>query len=111
MKRREFMVLSGSAVAWPFTVRAQEALGQRLIGVLSPITKAAALRNVEALQAGLRELLAPLHSITSSASSSIEGGTVRPRAFAVFTLMTNSNLVGCCTGRSPGFSPLRMRPT
>ena len=24
--------------------------------------------------------------------------------------MTNSNLVGCSTGRSAGFSPLRMRP-
>ena len=29
---------------------------------------------------------------------------------AVGLLMTNSNLVGCSTGRSAGFSPLRMRP-
>jgi hypothetical protein len=29
---------------------------------------------------------------------------VRPRAFAVFRLMTNSNLVGCSTGRSAGLA-------
>src|SRR5262249_44839459 len=30
---------------------------------------------------------------------------------AVLRLMTSSNLVGCCTDRSAGFSPLRMRST
>src|SRR5262245_16930338 len=39
------------------------------------------------------------------------GGKFRPRAFAVLRLMTNSNLVGCTTGRLAGFSPLRIRPT
>jgi hypothetical protein len=29
---------------------------------------------------------------------------------AVCRLMTNSNLVGCTTGRSVGLAPLRMRP-
>jgi hypothetical protein len=29
---------------------------------------------------------------------------------AVCALMTSSNLVGCATGRSAGFAPLRMRP-
>src|SRR5262245_41743411 len=51
------------------------------------------------------------HSITSSARASNDGGTSMPSAFAVLRLMTNSNLVGCTTGRSPGFSPFRMRPT
>src|SRR5215211_1585030 len=51
------------------------------------------------------------YSITSSARASKVGGTVRPRAFAVFRLITSSNLVGCRTGRSAGFSPLRIRPT
>ena len=51
------------------------------------------------------------HSITSSARASSIGGTVRPSAFAVFRLIASSNLVGCITGRSAGFSPLRMRPT
>ena len=35
---------------------------------------------------------------------------VRPRALAVFILMTRSNLVGCSTGRSLGFAPLRILP-
>src|SRR5215471_16969985 len=53
--------------------------------------------------------LAPLHSITSSARPSSIGGTVRPIVLAVFRLITSSNLVGCWTGRSPGFSPMKMR--
>src|SRR5262249_31803886 len=53
---------------------------------------------------------AALHSITSSAMASTPGGTVRPSAPAVFMLMTSSNLVGCSTGRSAGFSPFRIRP-
>src|SRR5262249_44008460 len=54
---------------------------------------------------------APLHSITSSARASSVGGTSRPSALAVFMLTTSSYLVGACTGRSAGFSPLRMRST
>ena len=53
--------------------------------------------------------LAP-HSITSSASASIMGGMSRPSALAVLRLITNSNLVGCMTGRLAGFSPLRTLP-
>src|SRR5262249_61553682 len=55
--------------------------------------------------------LAPPHSITSSARASTVGGISRPSALAVLRLITNSYLVGACTGRSPGFSPLRMRST
>src|SRR5262249_38830825 len=51
-----------------------------------------------------------LHSITSSARVSNVGGTSRPSALAVLRLITNSNLVGCITGKSAGFAPLRMRP-
>jgi hypothetical protein len=51
------------------------------------------------------------YSITSSARASSEGGTVRPSAFAVLRLSTSSSFVGCWIGRSPGFAPLRMRPT
>src|SRR5262249_53679677 len=50
------------------------------------------------------------HSITSSARASSVGGTSRPSVLAVFRLITSSNLVGCCTGRSAGFAPLRIRP-
>src|SRR5271169_5202752 len=47
------------------------------------------------------------YSITSSARASSVGGTSRPSAFAVLTLITSSILVGCTTGRSAGFAPLR----
>src|SRR5262249_59486198 len=55
--------------------------------------------------------LAPPHSITSSARASNAGGTGRPSALAVLRLITSSYFVGACTGRSAGFSPLRMRST
>src|SRR5436305_8028291 len=51
------------------------------------------------------------HSMTSSARASSDCGTVSASAFAVFRLMTSSNFVGCCTGRSDGLTPLRIRPT
>jgi hypothetical protein len=53
----------------------------------------------------------PDYSMTSSARAETVGGTVRPRIFAVLRFSTSSNLVGCMTGRSAGFSPLRIRPT
>ena len=50
------------------------------------------------------------YSITSSASASTVGGIVRPSVFTVLRLKTNSNFVGCTTGRLAGFSPFRIRP-
>jgi hypothetical protein len=58
-----------------------------------------------------RDKLATLHSITSSARASSVGGTSRPRTFAVVRFTTRSNLVGCSTGRSPGFAPRRILST
>src|SRR5262249_33075660 len=53
----------------------------------------------------------PFYSMTSSARVSSVGGTTRPSALAALRLITSSYLVGACTGRSTGFSPLSMRPT
>ena len=58
-----------------------------------------------------RDELSTPHSITSSASASKLGGISRPIALAVLRLTANSNLVGCWTGSSLGFSPRRMRST
>ena len=58
-----------------------------------------------------RAVMIGCYSITSSASASSVGGMARPIARAVLRLMIRSNLVGCNTGRSAGFAPLRMRPT
>src|SRR5215469_13773265 len=57
------------------------------------------------------DLAALHHSITSSASASNLSGIWRPSALAVLRLITNSNWVGCSTGKSPGLAPLRIRPT
>src|SRR5262249_10648946 len=58
-----------------------------------------------------RDERAPVtHSTPSSARASSLSGTCRRSAFAMPRLMTSSNLVGCTTGRSAGFSPLRIRP-
>ena len=51
------------------------------------------------------------YSITSSAAFSKPCGTLMPSALAVLRFMTKSNFVGCKIGRSPGFSPLRIRAT
>src|SRR5262249_9796878 len=58
-----------------------------------------------------RDELAAFHSITSSASASSLSGTSMPSARAVLRLITNSNLVGCWTGKSFGLVPLRICPT
>src|SRR5262249_13681141 len=58
-----------------------------------------------------RDNLAPLHSITSSARASRVVGISRSSALAVVRLTTRSNLVGCSTGRSPGFAPRRILST
>src|SRR5262249_55559292 len=59
-----------------------------------------------------RDEIAPFHrfnhSLTSSARSRNDSGMVSPSAFAVVRLTTRSYLVGCSTGRSPGFAPSRI---
>jgi len=45
-----------------------------------------------------RDEFAALHSMTSSATESSVGGTVRPGIRAVWALMTSSNFVTCTTG-------------
>src|SRR5262249_54053813 len=51
------------------------------------------------------EFTPPNHSITSSARSRIDAGIARRSAVAALRVTTIWNLVGNCTGRSPGFSP------
>jgi hypothetical protein len=54
--------------------------------------------------------LSLFYSITSSARASSGSGTVRPRALAVLRFMISSTFVDCTTGRSAGFSLLRIFP-
>src|SRR5262245_30986939 len=66
---------------------------------------------VQWLMSALGQKRTCLYSITSSARERSDDGTVRPSVLAVFRLIASSNLVGACTGRSAGFSPLRIRST
>src|SRR2546428_1821236 len=51
------------------------------------------------------------HSISWSARNSKDCGIMSPSDFTVLRLITNSNLVGCSTGRSAGCAPLRILST
>jgi putative ABC transport system substrate-binding protein len=54
LNRREFsMLLGGAAVAWPLAARAQQALP--LVGLLSPLSAPAAVRNIAAFRQGMRD--------------------------------------------------------
>src|SRR6266478_2249553 len=53
----------------------------------------------------------PHHSITSSTRARKAAGSVKPSALAVFILMTSLKRVGCSTGKSAGWAPLRILST
>src|SRR5260370_35910876 len=48
------------------------------------------------------------YSTTLSANSTTDAGIARLSALAVLRFRTNSNLVGCSTGKSAGFAPLKI---
>jgi hypothetical protein len=48
------------------------------------------------------------HSMTRSARSSNDRGIVTPSSLAALRLITNSNFVGCSTGRSASLAPFRI---
>src|SRR5215475_9201290 len=48
---------------------------------------------------------------TRSALASTFGGIIRPICLAVLRLITNSNFVGCSTGRSAGLAPFKILST
>src|SRR5262249_8921426 len=50
------------------------------------------------------------YSKTSAAAITSPGGLVSPKALELVRLMHISALEDRCTGRSPGFSPVRIRP-
>ena len=51
------------------------------------------------------------HRIILSALAKTLGGIVNPICFAVLALITNSNFVGCSTGRSAGLVPFKILST
>jgi hypothetical protein len=85
-----------------FTPKADKRVGVPL-SLLSATTGREQVQQTNVRQCG--------YSITSSASESRLSEILMPSAFAVLRLITVSNLVGCRTGRSTGFAPLRILST
>ncbi len=57
MRRREFItLLGGAAIASPVAAHAQQSIRSPLIGLLSPLSAAAAAGNIAAFRSGLRDL-------------------------------------------------------
>jgi hypothetical protein len=84
---------------WP--VRAVILLGGQLGGLLRAVARRGGSIG--------RHGSPPQPEREASASASNLSGISRPSALVVLTLTTSSNFVGSITGRSPGFSPLRIR--
>ena len=90
-----------SAQGWPI----------RPVTVVVPLQRAARpIRRRASLQWACRRRLVGSSSI-ENVGGACDVGTSRPSVFAVLRLIANSYLVGACTGRSAGFSPLRTRST
>ena len=51
------------------------------------------------------------YSMTRSARSNMDRGTLMPSDFAALTLTTNSNVVACSIGKSAGLAPLKILST
>src|SRR6202011_6113999 len=85
--------------------------GSFIEGFRRPATVQAASLRSAGIRNPQQERKSPHYSITSLAIASRVAGTTRPSAFAVLRLTTNSNWVGCWTGRSAGFAPLRILST
>src|SRR4030095_15627394 len=66
---------------------------------------------VEGVEERPAQLVEHGYRMTCSARPRSDGGIVSPSAFAVLRLMTNSNFVGCSTGRSARLAPLRILST
>jgi len=95
--------------------KATEAIeaGQRRMSALLPkatVSNQAANLSLSANSDNMHRSKSSRYSITSSARPSSGNEIVKPSERAVLRLSTNSIFVDCTTGRSAGFSPLRIRP-
>src|SRR5262245_2590722 len=96
-------------------VRVPTNVRRSIVGILTMLPQSPAPNHIVHLPHDDRGCAADGRGRTTSETgtgSSSDCGMVRPRALAVFRLMTNANLVGCSTGKSAAVgldrTPLRM---
>ena len=58
-----------------------------------------------------KQQIRQIYLMTLFARERNSGESVSPICFAAFKLMTNSNFVACCTGRSAGLAPFKILST
>jgi hypothetical protein len=58
-----------------------------------------------------KQQIRQIYLMTLFARERNSGESVSPICFAAFKLMTNSNLVACCTGKSAGLVPFKILST
>jgi ABC-type uncharacterized transport system substrate-binding protein len=113
--RREFiMLLGGAAAAWPLAARAQQpAVPVRpLIGVLSPLSAAAASRNIAALRSTLRDLGYVEGRNVTLALRYGDGSPERMPSLAqeLFALNPDVVIAGATSGTSAAYKATRTIP-
>jgi putative tryptophan/tyrosine transport system substrate-binding protein len=94
MRRRDVITLLGGAAVWPLATRAQQSMP--VIGFLSSETHEGFKEQLRGFRQGLKD------------TGYFEGENV---AIEFHSAENQIDRLHCKTGRSAGFSPLRMRPT
>jgi predicted permease len=102
----------GTATAFVLALSAGRLIGRLTLREATLAGLSGSYGNIGYMGPGLRDVpisdIATPYSISSSARPSNDWGTVRPNVFAVLRLMIISTFVARWTGRSAGFSPLRI---
>jgi putative ABC transport system substrate-binding protein len=111
-RRRQVITLLGGAAAWPIAARAQQAPLRPLIGVLSPVSAAAARPLVTAFRSALRDLGYLEGRNMSLALQYGDGAPERMPSLAreLVTLQANVIVAGAQSGALAAYNATRMIP-
>ena len=113
IERRQFITLLGGAlVGWPLSAQAQPSAVRPLIGVLSPLSAAAASRNIAALRSALRDLGCVEGRNVTLALRYGDGSAERMPSLARELVALNPDVViaGATSGASAAYNATRSVP-